>query len=372
MKKNIWIIAIAVILIIAYVLISKGSNKNPEDREVIKIGLVSPLSGDASSYGESILNGAILALEEVNKSSRDYVYQIIPEDGKCSGGPAASAIQKLINIDRVKYIVGGACSGETLAMAPIAEQNKILLISPFSSSSEITNAGEYIYRTAPSDATSGIFIADYIRQNHNNLAIISENTDYAQGLRDRIISRYTSIGGEISFNESFSSDTKDFRSQVLKIKGSNPEAIFVNPSTEANFIAIIQQLREQGVGAQIYGYFLTTDLVASHPAASSVVMFDVPDVSTGKKGTSFKSNFFERFNTNPSFPFAAASAYDDIHLIVNGIEKYGNSVDGVRTYFDGLKNYEGASGTFRFDENGDPVGHSYLVKVLKDGKFVVR
>ena len=71
---------------------------------------------------------------------------MIYEDGLCDGKGATNAVQKLINIDGVKIIIGGVCSGETLGAAPLAESSKVILFSPGSGSPDITNAGDYIFR----------------------------------------------------------------------------------------------------------------------------------------------------------------------------------------------------------------------------------
>ena len=119
----------------------------------IKIGFIGPLTGEASPYGVDTLNGAKLAVDEINEAGgvNGRMIEIIAEDGRCTGTDAASAAQKLVNVDKVVAIVGGQCSGETLAAAPIAESAKVVMISPVSSSPDVTAAGDFIFRDYPSD-----------------------------------------------------------------------------------------------------------------------------------------------------------------------------------------------------------------------------
>lgn len=124
------------------------------DREPIKIGYIGPLTGEASSYGIDTINGVKLAIEEVNEAGgiKGRPVTLLIEDTRCIGIEAAGAARKLIHVDKVSAIIGGQCSGETLAAAPIAEQAQIPMISPVSSSPEVTSAGDFIFRVYPSDA----------------------------------------------------------------------------------------------------------------------------------------------------------------------------------------------------------------------------
>src|SRR4029077_19889740 len=102
----------------------------------------------------------------------------------CNGSDAAAAAQKLVNVDHVAGIIGGQCSSETLAAAPIAEAGQVPLISPWSSNPAITNAGKFIYRDYPSDALKGAALGTYLKsKGFKKLAMITENTDACQGIR---------------------------------------------------------------------------------------------------------------------------------------------------------------------------------------------
>ena len=104
-----------------------------------------PLTGPAAKY--RVHESALIAVEEINSSGgvNGKMIELIMEDGKCDGATAARAAQKLISIDKVKIILGGHCSTETLAIAPLAERNKVLLLASTSSSPAISGAGEYIF-----------------------------------------------------------------------------------------------------------------------------------------------------------------------------------------------------------------------------------
>ena len=81
-----------------------------------------------------------------------------------------------MNVDKVKVILGGICSGETLAAAPITEAAKVILLSPSATSPDITNAGDYVFRTIPSDANAGRISAQTAIKNGLKLSIVQTIT----------------------------------------------------------------------------------------------------------------------------------------------------------------------------------------------------
>src|SRR3989338_6431973 len=111
----------------------------------IKIGFIGPLTGDIAGIGADMLNGVQVAVDEVNADGgiNGRQIELIAEDGRCNGADAASAAQKLVNVDNVFAIVGAGCSSETLAAAPIVNDGKVVMISPVSSSPEVSAAGDH-------------------------------------------------------------------------------------------------------------------------------------------------------------------------------------------------------------------------------------
>jgi branched-chain amino acid transport system substrate-binding protein len=163
MEKKGWMVLVVLIVAIAVIAIFA---KKPADKEIalkgdtVKIGFIGPLSGEAASYGESMRQGVELAVEQINSKGGigGKKIEMIYEDGKCAGKDAASAAQKLVSVDQVKFIVGAGCSGETIAAAPIVEPAKVLTLSPVSSNATISTMGDYIFRNHPSDNDAGTML----------------------------------------------------------------------------------------------------------------------------------------------------------------------------------------------------------------------
>ncbi len=375
-KNNRWIIPLIaiIVVIIAIVLIKKPGNKNVAiEGDSVKIGMIAALSGEAAPYGETVRQGTELAVEQLNKKGgiNGKPIEVIYEDGKCTGKDSASAAQKLVSVDKVKFIVGASCSGETIAIAPIVEAGKVLTVSPVSSNPAITPMGDYVFRNHPSDNTAGSMLADIIIKKTNKVVIISENTDYSQGIRKVFNQSYTKAGGELAIDESFNTGTTDFRSLVSKIKASGVNSVYVNGQTETPLIQIANQLRDQKVSVQLYTAYMTGDAVKKNATLlDGLIAVDLPNLGTQGNAAQFTKDFQAKFGKDPNFPYFAAAAYDVIHLFKDGISKYGYDSTKVKDYLYSIKSYDGAAGTYHFDSNGDVVGIALTVKQLKNGEFV--
>jgi len=83
-------------------------------KEVVKIGVIAPLSGPGATYGEDAVNVFQQSVDEYNASNPTTKVTLIVEDGKCAGKDATSAAQKLVNVDKIDILLGGQCSSETL------------------------------------------------------------------------------------------------------------------------------------------------------------------------------------------------------------------------------------------------------------------
>ncbi|MDR2415286.1 MAG: ABC transporter substrate-binding protein [Candidatus Peribacteria bacterium] len=130
--------------IIAFVSLAgcTGTTQNQtstNEKQIVNIGIILPMSGPASTYGIDALNAYTYVVDQFNASQSELQIALIVEDGKCEGKDATSAAQKLITIDKVQAIVGGFCSAETVAAGKIAQQYHIPMLSPASSAPEISD-----------------------------------------------------------------------------------------------------------------------------------------------------------------------------------------------------------------------------------------
>lgn len=359
--------------LLALTLSACNASVTPSDTTPIKLGLISPLTGDAAAIGNDILDGTKMAVDEVNAAGGidGRMIELIAEDGKCNGTDAASAAQKLVNVDKVVSIVGGFCSGETLAASPIVEAAKVTLLSPGSSSPAITTAGEYVFRNYPSDALRTVAMAKHFNEEGwKKVAIISENTDYATALRDALVKN---VGAEnVVFNETVDPGTKDYRSLLTRMKGVQFDVFVPNGQSDSTDAAMIAQYVEQGMTKPMVGKDTTDSLTVVDIAADAAEGVQLVNVASFGENTDFEDDFTAKFGAPQSSISWAALAYDAAGVTFEAMKNAGITGEEIKGYFDTLEGYDGIIGTFSFDENGDVVGVSYVLKQFEDGKVVTK
>ncbi len=373
-KLLVWAIVIVLVIVGIFLL----SNSKPVSTEPIKIGFVAPLTGPAAAYGEVEKNAVIMALEKINGSGETKRnVEVIYEDGKCNGQDAATAAQKLINVDKVKIILGGLCSSETLAIAPISESNKVILFSAFSSSPAITNAGDYVFRNSPSDLDFGKADAQFIiKKGVKNIAIISENADYSQGVRTVMKNAFQNNGVNVIADEVFNSDVKDFRTQLTKIKSLKPEAIYINPGTSPDVAGIIpKEMKELGMtNTKIFGNYVLGDKVAlkiGGSAMNGIIFSDYTDLALSNQA--IIDQYKTEFQKDPANNYPLMARYDSVFIITDAIRSCGTDDSScIKNYLYKMKSFSGALGTYRFDSNGDLLNKELAVhKIIQNGVAVL-
>ena len=230
--------------------------------EFIKIGAILPLTGDGAQAGANTKSGIDLAVEEINKAGgiNGHMVEIVYED--CQGQPklAVSAMQKLTDIDKVPAVIDNSLSNVTLAIAPIAESKKVILLATGASSPKISNAGDYVFRIWNSDDLEGEVMAQYAINSLKikDAAILYINNDYGLGLQQVFKKNFARLGGNIVSKIVFQAGKKDFKTQITKILQNKFNAIYlVGYPTECT--GIIKQLRRLGYNGMILGTIVMTD-----------------------------------------------------------------------------------------------------------------
>lgn len=368
MTKQIWAIIVVIILIIAGVWYYQTNQPVPAAGEPIKIGFIGPLTGFGAVWGEEQKNVINIAVEEINTTGGidGRLLEFLFEDGKCDGKDAATAAQKLINIDKVK-IVMPSCTSEALAVAPISESNKVLQLAVWPTGTDYSGIGQYTFRNSYSDEDTSRITADVISKKYTKVGIITESTNYAVGLRDSFKKYFT---GQI-YEENFQHNQLDIRTQVSKILAQKPEAVFVNPDQPATGLAILNQLKQQGFTGQIYGnFFGGSSEVIKSPDAEGMIFVADPVVKEGSKKDKLFKEYVKKYSKKPDFEFAVSAQYDAVYILKQAIEAVGENPGDLKDYLHNLKDFEGVLGTYGFNEKGDAVGLIPAAKQIKNGEIV--
>ncbi len=332
-----------------------------DGHEKIKVGLMLPLTGDAAAYGIGAKKGVDLAFDNLKVKG----VELVVEDSGCDGKTAVNAINKLINVEKVVAIIGELCSSATLAVAPIAEKSKVVLISPASTSPVIADAGDYIFRTVPSDAKQGVFAANLMKKEGvKKLAVLYPNEDYGKGFNGVLKKSFKGGGAKIVADESFERGSTDLRTQLTKIRAKKPDALFLISNSPNAAIAALRQIRELNLKVRLFGSEgLKSKSISTATGADGLIITSVSP-GTAAFNTSHEKKFGEAAG-----PFSA-QAYDAYESIARAIEGGAKTGQEVKNALYKL-NFNGAAGKVKFDKKGE-VGANYGIYVVRNGEFVER
>ncbi len=224
------------------------------EKMVVKIGVLAPLTGGRADAGEYMRNAPLIAEEEINSDkSKKYIVQLVLEDTQYMPNPAVTGAQKLINIDNVRYIIGPYGSSQVLAVAPVAEENKVILITPGGQADGISDAGDYIFRLIHHASQEAPVFAEFVARKMagDTLHFIAVNNAFAPSYLGNFLPALERRGKRVGIKESFEPDATDFRTQLLKIKAQNPTDIFPI-ATPKQMGLILKQANELGIKANFY------------------------------------------------------------------------------------------------------------------------
>lgn len=241
MKKFIWFIIILALGWILYIAF-----QSPTNGDVLKIGVIAPLTGDAAAYGEQMQRILDYRVAQINAKGDGPTFSLVYEDGKCTGSDSVLGFQKLVDIDGVDLIIGGGCSSETLAIAPLVKDKAIVLLSSLSSNPVIEEENDNVFSLSYSDEKTGQDLAKAV-SGFSKVALITEQNDYNIGIRDSVLKGLTAYPGvTIVSNETFPKGATDFRSVLEKVAKTKPEAVILNPNigtTAENLIKQVAQMK---------------------------------------------------------------------------------------------------------------------------------
>ncbi|GMU04498.1 ABC transporter substrate-binding protein [Corallococcus caeni] len=348
----------------------------PPPEGTILIGEVGSLTGSEATFGISARNGIDLALQEANAAGgvrgQKLVVRVYDSQGRPEEG--AQAATRLIAQDKVVALLGEAASSVSMAMADKAQAGKVPMITPTSTSPEVTKKGDYIFRVCFIDPFQGLVMAKFARENLklNKVAVLTDNKSaFSVGLADVFNQKFKEFGGTIVGNESYSKGDTDFRAQLTSIKNMKPEAVFV-PGYYTDVGIIARQAREVGLRVPLLG----------GDGWDSDKLYELG--GSALEGSYF-SNHYSPDNPDPvvqnflkkykaaygSVPDSVAVlAYDAGRLLVDAMKRAPDtSGPALRDAIAATKDFPGVAGTINLDANRDAVKQAVVMKV-EGGKAV--
>lgn len=380
MMRKVWILLwVLCALILVWCTTKNQSLTEAANPKIVKIGVIAPLSGPASSYGNDSVYIYTAAVKQFNAVHSNIQVKLIIEDGKCSAKDATSAVQKLIDIDKVDFLLWGMCSQEFLAASKIAQSKKILNLSSNASAPEIANIGDYVFRFY-NDFDDVRRIHRYFQDhNKNKIWFIYENSDYTANYYEELKQLYT---WEIVFAEKFSPDEKDFE---LLIKGKEKQlkevdVLFLLPHTDVNLIALLKAIEKLELLPLVKEKMVTTPIAWSEHTFATVPKLIEGMVSSalphytlfGKKAVDFIEDLKADYKLN-SNEFFATFFKEAIDLLLRGIEAGNLNSQSMKKYFESFtaeKPIQGYFGDYYFSGT-NIIGLKMNIEKVINGKLEV-
>lgn len=375
MNKKIAIVSAVLVVAAAAIAIAAIAfvtvEKKPEE---IKVGAILPLSGDLSAYGKYVQRGIELAAEEINANGGidGANITVLYRDNEGKSDKTVSVMNALIAEDKVPVVIGAVVSENTLAVCPIAEKKKVVLISPTSTSSKLSDYKNYVFRTCPSDIYQGKALSDVIfdlKPEGARVAVMFVDNDYGVGLKDAFVKSYQERGEIVAVEAHKEGDT-EFTGVLSAIKDKNPDVVVLITYAKEG-AAIVKQGREEG---------LDVAWVGSDGIKSNAFIEQAGKDAEGVKATypismvseSVTENFVKLYRAKygtGSIDTDVTYGYDTMHVVAEAIEKGGYDAEDISDALREIR-YHGVCGAKKFDENGD-VPPAYDLWKAENAKWVL-
>ncbi len=356
--KIIKFIATTFILFLSFASASFSADK-------IKIAVVGPITGPVAQYGKMQMDGATMAVEQINKNGgvNGKMLEAVLLDDVCQPKQAVAVANKVVS-NGISFVVGHLCSGSTQPASDIYDEEGVLMITPASTSPDITKRGfEMLFRTIGLDSqqgdVAGKFIIEHIKP--KRVAVIHDKQQYGQGLAEVVQNQLKAGNVDVVLFEGVTKGSNDFSALISKIKGLNVDFIYYG-GYHPELGLILRQAREKGLKAQFMGPegVGNKDISAIAGEASEGLLVTLPaDFTTDPANANLVKAFNDK-KQDSSGPFVMPS-YAAVQIIAETITKI-KSDDPVKVAKEMKKNtYKTPIGDVAFQQNGD----------LKEFKFVV-
>lgn len=373
MSKKAWIIIASVVVVLALVLIF--SIVRYKSKGTIKLGASFPLTGEIASYGIKAKRGIEIAVEERNTKGGILSRQVKVEfqDDRNDKKEGVSIAMRFATIEKVPVIFGSAGSSVSLAMAPVINRHKVVLISPISSSAKLsTEGGPYFFRTVPKDDLQAEILSKWLFEyGAKNVAIIYTNNSWGKPLTEGFEEKYTILGGKVLLHEGVVEGTTDFRTIIAKLKSIHNLDAIIAPTYPKEGAVLVRQVKQIGLVKPLFG---------GDPWESPEFRDKAGDAAEGifytgslQRSSPAFNNFAERYKAKyGEVPDVfAAYSYDAAMSIFNAMENCG-CTEGERIREALLKvSFMGVSGEIEFRPNGDLATATFAKMTIKNGTPVI-
>jgi branched-chain amino acid transport system substrate-binding protein len=334
---------------------------------VVKVGVITVLTGEAAAYGTYTKNGLELALQEIGPSSVQLVYQ----DSKADPQEAVRVFKEL-QASGVPIVIGPFTSTEARQVGPEAQRTGVVMLTTSATADDLSSVGDHVFMMLPPNSKQGIDQADYAAKDlkAKRAAILYRQNPYGQSLRASFVDTFKAQGGQIVGDESFPDGAEDFRNQLRVLAKTKPEILFI-PAHDADTGRILRQAKEIGFPPTKFlggdGSMTPTMLQLAGSAATGSIYSNVASTDDA-----FAKSYRAKYQTDPS-PYAA-SAYDALKVIALVAAKGARTGAAFQAALASMDGFSGATGLTKFTKKENSfwcLDKQYRQFEVKDGDFTL-
>ena len=363
-------------LLIAAILIFSLTFSSCQKKESIKIGYTGTLSGLNSDVGISGRNGALMAVNKINKAGgiNGRTLELIIKDDK-NDNKKALQVDNEFYTEGVTAIIGHMTSGMADVTVPFINEHKILMISPTIAADYLSNRDDYFLRMIPSNKEQATAVSKAMfLKNVNRVAIIYDNynSSFTEGLKNKFKENYATHVGKIVLEKSFNPNSVNYREISNELIESGANGVFIIAASD-NAVMISQNLYKQRARIKVFlpSWAMTNDLL-NHGGKSveeAILVNFYDNESKSSEYVEFEKNFLPQYGTKPNF--SAQFSYEAVTILAEAIKNSEETnSEALKRYIIKKQLFNGLQEMLSFNATGDMSRTKYLYQV-RDGKFIL-
>jgi branched-chain amino acid transport system substrate-binding protein len=369
----------------AAAVLAAASHAGAQGKEPLKVGAILSVTGPASFLGAPEARTLEMLVQDLNAHGGvdGRKIELVVKDTGGDPAKAVSFAKQLMEEEKVFAIIGPATSGETIAIKPIVEEGRTLLLSCAAAEVIVNPVASHVFKVAPKDSFAAEMIFRRMKKmGVKRIGFLSSNTGFGKAGKDQVEKLAPAHGIEIAVSEVYDKAATDLTAEVTKLKGANVQAV-LNWSIEPAQAIVIKNARQIGLTVPIFQShgFANIQYAKAAGAAADGVMFPasrivVADALADKHPqkvvvASYKKGYEGRYKEDVSS--FGGHAYDALMILVRAVKEAGLDREKVRGAIENMKGFVGTAGVFNFsatDHNGLALD-AFEMLTVKDGKFAV-
>ena len=348
--------------------------------QTFKLGSCGPQTGDAAIYGMAVVQGAELAVNEINASDSKIKFEFQKQDDEADGEKAVNAYNTMMDWG-MQVLVGPTTTGASIAVADACYTDRTFMLTPSASSTDVTEGKDNVFQVCFTDPNQGVGAADYMAEHYADakIAIIYRNDDaYSQGIRDTFVKEAGDKGLSVVYQGTFTADTaSDFSVQLAAAQTAGADLVFL-PIYYQPASVIFSQAKAMGYDPTFFGVDGMDgilDMPGFDVSLAEGLVLMTPFCASVEYSQSFVDAYVAAYGTTPNQ--FAADAYDGVYIVKEALEKAGCTADmsneeicdALVSVMTSLK-FTGLTGTDMTWNTEGQVSKAPTAYVVKDGQYV--